>query len=86
MIQLKSIIAGVAILFLSLANVVAADQFVTFDKGDIRLCSQNSSLQIAVSDNDNIGVKLALKNLCNDFKAVNGSAVTMTSAAKGSAI
>ena len=86
MIQLKSIIAGVAISFLSLANVVAADQFVTFDKGDIRLCSQNSSLQIAVSDNDNIGVKLALKNLCNDFKAVNGSAVTMTSAAKGSAI
>lgn len=86
MFQPKSILASLAISLLPFSSAMAADQFVAFDKGDIKLVAQNSQLQIAVSDNDNIGVKLALKNLCNDFKAVNGAKAVVTNAAQGSKI
>ena len=86
MINLKKIIAIVAITFLTFTQAEATQQFVAFDKGDMMLSKQNAPMQIAVSDNDNIGVKLALKNLCNDFKAVNGANVSVSNTAEGSSI
>ena len=86
MINLKKIIAIVAITFLTFTQTEAARRFISFDTGDLMLSKQGAAMQIAVSDNDNIGVKLALKNLCNDFKAVNGSTVSVTNNAEGSRI
>ncbi len=67
------IMAAVCIL-----NVTAADTFVSFGKGDVKLCTANEAFSIGVSDNDNIGVKLAAKNLCTDFGMVCGAKVSVT--------
>ena len=55
----------------------ASDRFIDFNSGDLLLCSQNSSFTIYISENDNIGVKLALKNLSNDFMSVCNAKVTV---------
>ena len=65
---------------LSTIGVSAADAFVSFDKSDMMFCKKGETFSIIVSDNDNIAVKLAAKNLVNDLKAVLEANVEITSA------
>ncbi|MCQ2219966.1 MAG: glycosyl hydrolase 115 family protein [Prevotella sp.] len=62
-------------LLLSALQVNAADGFVSFvsNNDNAKLCKVGEKMTIGVSDNDDIAVTLAAKNLCKDFKAVMGS-------------
>lgn len=62
-------------LLLSALHVDAADVFVTFasQNGSTKLCASGEKISIGVSDNDDIAVTLAAKNLCKDFNAVMGT-------------
>lgn len=53
----------------------AADNFVCFASGsdNAKLCKLGEKISIGVSDNDDVAVTLAAKNLCKDFKAVIGT-------------
>lgn len=57
----------------------AADKFVSFTNGDLKLCHTGESFALCVSDNDNIAVKLAAQNLASDFQKVCDANVTITS-------
>ena len=63
---------AVSVLTFALASLAtsAADRFVSFDKGDMLLCKKGGEVSIVVSDNDNVAVKLAAKNLAKDLNAV----------------
>lgn len=62
-------------LLLSALQMNAADSFVRFasDNGNAKLCKTGEKISIGVSDNDDIAVTLAAKNLCKDFNAVMGT-------------
>ncbi len=62
-------------LLLSALQVNAADGFVSFvsNNDNAQLCKTGEKITIGVSDNDDIAVSLAAKNLCKDFKAVMGT-------------
>ena len=75
---MKKIAAIVLTFMLSISGVSAADTFVSFDKGDMVLCKKGETFSIIVSDNDNVAVQLAAKNLINDLKAVVEANVTVT--------
>ena len=75
---MKTIAAIVLTFMLSISGVSAADTFVSFDKGDMVLCKKGETFSIIVSDNDNVAVQLAAKNLINDLKAVVEANVTVT--------
>lgn len=81
--KLLSLVMGIA---LSVTSVSAADQFVSFKTGDVKVCSANQSFNLCISDNDNIAVKLAAKNLVNDFASVCGAKVSIVSTANNSRI
>jgi len=70
---MKKILVSLLIcLFIGKAN--AAEQFITFQKTDAsQLCITNSSDTIKYSSSDWEGVKIAVRNLRNDLKAVTGS-------------
>ena len=57
----------------------AADRFVSFTNGDLKLCQSGESFALCISDNDNIAVKLAAKNLASDFRKVCDASVTISS-------
>ena len=76
---MKKIAAIVLTFMLSISGVSAADTFVSFDKGDFMLCKKGETFSIVVSDNDNIAVKVAAKNLVNDLKAVVEANVSVSS-------
>ena len=76
---MKTIAAIVLTFMLSISGVSAADTFVSFDKGDMVLCKKGETFSIVVSDNDNIAVKVAAKNLVNDLKAVVEANVSVSS-------
>ena len=76
---MKTIAAIVLTFMLSISGVSAADTFVSFDKGDFMLCKKGETFSIVVSDNDNIAVKVAAKNLVNDLKAVVEANVSVSS-------
>ena len=67
-------------------NGFAADRFITFDKGDFRLCTNGDRFTICVGDGDNVAVKLAAKNLAADFGNVCHANVTFSNKAEGSRI
>ena len=67
-------------------NGFAADRFITFDKGDFRLCTNGDRFTICVGDGDNVAVKLAAKNLAADFGKVCHANVTFSNKAEGSRI
>lgn len=72
-----------AALFLPLTAITAADRFVDFNKGDRLLCSEGSKVTISVDDNDNVGVKIAARNLVTDIQkvcAANATIVTQQDA------
>ena len=83
MFRPKSFLTTIIIAAVSVIHAAAADTFVTFSKGAIPLCSAGEQFQIAVSDNDNVAVKLAAKNLVADFSAVCDAKTTISSDAKG---
>ena len=83
MFRPKSLLTTIIIAAVSIINATAADTFVTFGKGGIPLCTAGEKFQIAVSDNDNVAVKLAAKNLVADFNAVCDAKATISSDAKG---
>lgn len=56
----------------------AADTFVTFSQGDMKLSSTNDKFSICISNDDNTGVKLAAQNLTTDFNKVCGATVTIS--------
>lgn len=70
---MKKILVSLLIcLFIGEAN--AAEQFINFNKvADTDLCITNTSDTIKYSPADWEGVKIAVRNLRNDFKAVTGS-------------
>ena len=76
---MKKIAAIVLTFMLSISGVSAAYTFVSFDKGDMMLCKKGETFTIVVSDNDNVAIKLAAKNLVNDLKAVLEANVEITS-------
>lgn len=57
----------------------AADKFISFTNGDLKLCQTGESFNLCISDNDNIAVKLAAKNLVSDFQKVCDANVTISS-------
>lgn len=59
----------------------AAERFVTFAGGDLLVAQRGQSLAIQVSDNDNVAVRLAAKNLATDIGKVCGARVDISSAA-----
>ena len=82
----KHLLSLVALWLLSLVTATAADQFVSFANGDMLLCKQKESFNICVSDNDNIAVKRAAKNLAADFRKVCGANVSVASSADNARI
>ena len=78
---------AVSVLTFALASLAAsaADRFVSFDKGDMLLCKKGGEVSIVVSDNDNVAVKLAAKNLAKDLNAVADAKVDIKSDNAGSA-
>ena len=55
---------------LNVVPVLAADNFISFTQGDMKLCQTGEAFSICISDNDNVAVKLAAKNLASDFQKV----------------
>ncbi|MDO4197223.1 MAG: glycosyl hydrolase 115 family protein, partial [Prevotellaceae bacterium] len=78
---------AVSVLTFALASLAAsaADRFVSFDKGDMLLCKKGGEVSIVVSDNDNVAVKLAAKNLAKDLNAVADAKVDIKSDDAGNA-
>ena len=66
-------------LLFNIVSASAADNFISFTQGDLKLCQTNESFSICISDNDNIAVKLAAKNLASDFQKVCDANVTISS-------
>ena len=54
-------------------NTFAADQFVSFSKGEKGVCLTQTSDTIVYDAKDWDGVKMAVSNLRQDLKAVTGS-------------
>ena len=75
----KHVLIIAAILLLNIVRVSAADNFISFTQGDMKLCQTGESFSICISDNDNVAVKLAAKNLASDFKKVCDANVTVSS-------
>jgi hypothetical protein len=75
----KQVFLLVLSLLLNVVSVFAADNFISFTNGDLKLCQANESFSICISDNDNIAVKLAAKNLASDFQKVCDANVTISS-------
>lgn len=75
MLTTKQTIILAFCLILSALHINAADGFVTFSSNDggAKLCTSGEKVSIGVSDNDDIAVTLAAKNLCKDFLQVMGS-------------
>ncbi len=58
--------------------VQAAKKFIDFAQGDFLLCKSNDQIEILVAADENIGVRLAAENLCQDFSKVCGAKATLT--------
>lgn len=82
----KRIIAIALMAAAGVFNAVAADTFVSFDRGDLKLCSANDNFNICVGDDDNIGVKIAAGNLVNDIRQACRATATIAPRAEGSRI
>ncbi len=67
-------------------NGFAADRFITFDKGDFRLCANGDRFSICVGDGDNVAVKLAARNLAADFGKVCRANVSFSNETEGSRV
>lgn len=81
----KQLLTVIAAAMLSASPSMAAEQFVS-QSGGIVLCQKNETFTICVSDNDNVGVRLAAKNLAADFGKVCGATVTVASDSQSSRI
>ena len=77
--RLKHVLIIAAILLLNIVRASAADNFISFTQGDMKLCQTGESFSICISDNDNVAVKLAAKNLASDFQKVCDANVTVSS-------
>ena len=75
----KHVLILVALLLLNIVRVSAADNFISFTQGDMKLCQTGESFSICISDNDNVAVKLAAKNLASDFQKVCDANVIVSS-------
>ena len=75
----KRVLIIIAILLLNIVHVLAADNFISFTQGDMKLCQMGESFSICISDNDNVAVKLAAKNLASDFQKVCDANITISS-------
>ena len=75
----KHVLIIAAILLLNIVRVSAADNFISFTQGDMKLCQTGESFSICISDNDNVAVKLAAKNLASDFQKVCDANVIVSS-------
>lgn len=76
----------IAVIFSISISATAADQFVAFKAEGTLLCQKNKQIKICVSDNDNVGVKLATTNLVKDIEKVIGTAPAISSSADNSRI
>lgn len=72
------IIAIILLVLTGALNITAADKFISFDRGDMKLCSANETITICVGDDDNIGVRLAAQNLANDIKQACRATATVS--------
>ena len=77
--KLKHVLILVAFGLLNVVCVSAAEKFISFTQGDLKLCKTGDSFSICISDNDNIAVKLAARNLASDFQKVCDANVTISS-------
>lgn len=75
----KKLLLLIAFLLLQIVSVSAADNFISFTQGDLKICQTGESFSLCVSDNDNIAVKLAARNLASDFQKVCDANVSITS-------
>ena len=75
----KRVLIIIAVLLLNIVHVLAADNFISFTQGDMKLCQMGESFSICISDNDNVAVKLAAKNLASDFQKVCDANITISS-------
>lgn len=66
-----------ALLMLASSFASAADKFVSFTGGDLKLCDAKGIVVLNVSDNDNPAVKIAAKNLVADFGRVCDAKATI---------
>ena len=73
--SIKRCMAAAAFLSMSMA-AVAAEQFVTFNSGDIQLAG-NGTTTILVDPQDQKGVMIAARNLAEDFGRVTGTNATV---------
>ncbi len=71
---------------LCLGNASAAEQFVSFTNGDVKLAARGDKFTIAISADENIGVKIAAENLITDFGKVLDAKATLQNNADGSRI
>ncbi len=56
----------------------ATEKFIDFAQGDFLLCKSNDQIEILVAADENIGVRLAAENLCQDFSKVCDAKATLT--------
>ena len=77
--RLKLSFLLVSFLLFNIVSASAADNFISFTQGDLKLCQAGEAFSICISDNDNIAVKLAAKNLASDFQKVCDANVTVSS-------
>lgn len=61
----------------------AAEKFVSFNSDGIKLCGAGEAFTICVGADENVGVKIAAKNLAADFGKVCGTFATISSNSKG---
>jgi len=61
-------------------SVLAAEQFVNFDNGDL-LLNKNNSVKIYMDGNDQKGVAIAVRNLQSDLQKVCGGEISIVDAA-----
>ena len=69
-----------AIAFIITHSVLAAEQFVSFDNGDL-LLNKSNSVRIYIDGNDQKGVAIAARNLQSDLQKVCGGEISFVSVA-----
>jgi hypothetical protein len=57
----------------------ATDRFIDFTDGDFLLCKTHDRMVIRLAEDENIGVRLAVENLCRDFSKVCQTKAELTS-------
>lgn len=76
--KVNRIIVSIIMVVAGMFNAMAADTFVSFTGGDMKLCSAGETFAICVGEDDNVGVRLAAGNLVNDIRQACRATATVS--------